>query len=101
MHVEDLPPRMRPAGRLGHALVIQACIAGISIRLQDTAEPCEVLPRVLALAVRAVAIQHRRRRLTAEWLIITRVAPQPSRFGLPAAAPHHRPPPATRMHPLL
>ena len=100
MHVEELPPRMCQARCLGHSVIIQPGIAGISIRLQDAAEPGEVLPRMLAFAVRAVAIQHRRRGLPAERLVVAHIAPHPSRLGLAAAGIQHRHRGVVGMHPL-
>ena len=99
VHVEEVPPRVRPARRLGHAAVIQAGISGIAVRLQDAAERCQVRPRMLAFAIGTVAIQHRRRRLAAERPVIAHVAPQPPRLGLAAAGIQHRHRGVVGMHP--
>ena len=99
MHVEEVPPRMGPAGCLGHTMLVQAGVSGITIRLQDAVERCQMRTRMLTFPVGAVAIQHRRRRLAAERPVIARVAPQPTCLGLAAAGIQYRHRGIVAMHP--
>ena len=78
MDVEELPPHVRHAGGFGHALVIQARITGVTIRLEDALEPGQVVFRMFALSIRTVTIQHRLRRLAGEGVIVANITPEPS-----------------------
>jgi len=100
VHIEKLTLRMGPAGRFGHAAIVQPGISRVATRLQDAAERREMRPRVLSLAIGTVAIPHRRRCRARKRPVITRVAPQPPRLGLAAAGVEHRHCGVVRVHPL-
>ena len=81
---------MRPTGRLGHLRLVKPSISGVAVGLQQTLEAGQVRPWMLALAIGAVAIQHRRWRETGERPVITNVAPQSSGLRLAQAWGQHR-----------
>lgn len=64
---------MRPAHRASRALV--------SVGLQDAAEPGAIAARMVALAVRAVAVQRCRWVWAAERTVIPVITPQPAGLG--------------------
>ena len=82
MQVEELPPTVRHTGRFGHPALVEPGITGVPVRLKDAAESGEMASRMLAFAVRAVVVQHRRRRRAGERTIIAHVTPQPAGAGL-------------------
>ena len=79
---------MRPAGGFGNTNVrIKRLGPTVAIRLQDPLERDEMRPRVLALAIRRVAVEHRRRIRAAERAVIPDIGPEPrlpgpTAFGL-------------------
>jgi len=66
---------MRPAGRLLDLLAVKLIEAGIGVRLQRTGEVRQMGSRSLALAIGAVAKEHRRGIGTARRPIIPHVRP--------------------------
>jgi hypothetical protein len=70
---------MRHAGSLADAIArIELGEAGIPIGLQDAGEPREMSARMLAPAIRGVAIEHAGRRRAAEGSIVTDISPDPA-----------------------
>src|SRR5260221_3642075 len=62
MDAEEVAPHMAPTGNPGHPADPEELIEpGIAVGLQDAVEAAEMPARVLAPAVGAVAIEHRRR----------------------------------------
>ncbi len=91
---------VRHAGSLDHAAVIQPGEAGIAVGLQDATERAQMRPRMLALAVRRVAVEHRRRCGAGEGTIVPHIGPQPRRACPPQAGFQHRHHGIIGMHPL-
>src|SRR5512132_2735751 len=87
MDVVELAPDVRPArdldggGRLPLLRRVEIVEPGIAVGLQQAAEAGEVRPRMLALAIRAVAVEHRRRRRSGARAVVAQVDPQPTDFG--------------------
>src|SRR3954462_2052766 len=81
VHVEDLAPHVRPAGHLHGRrgapvpALVERVEARIAIGLQKPAEALQVRTRVLALAVRRVAVEHRRRRAAPVGTLVAHVDP--------------------------
>jgi hypothetical protein len=71
-HARDMPPRPTAAA-------IQSGKASIAVGLQDTAEFAQVVARMLAFAVGRIAVEHRWRRRSGEWPIITQAHNRPVR----------------------
>ena len=62
MNIEELSPHMGPAGGLGDLPTGEQLVEpGIPVGVNDAAEVFQVRPRMLALAVRRVEEQRRRR----------------------------------------
>src|SRR5512135_402564 len=86
MEVVELAPDVRPArhldggGRLPLLRRVEIVEPGIAVRLQQAAEAGEVRPRMLALAIRAVAVEHRRWRRSGARALVAQVDPQPAGF---------------------
>src|SRR5215211_5320364 len=80
---------MRPAGYMGDALRLaglrrERVVAGIGIGVQPAGEPAEMLPWSLALAVRRVAVEGRRRPGAAPGPGVEGVDPEPAEARLAA-----------------
>ncbi len=91
MDVEELAADMRPAGRLGDPVAGEQLIeAGITVGVDDAAEVLQMLLRVLALAVRRIEEQRRRRACAGERPLVADIGPQPSGLGLAGARRQHR-----------
>ena len=89
--VVELAPDVCPAGGLhDQATLIQSAEPGIAVGLQHAAKPRQVRPRVLAAAVRRVAIAHCRRRRAGIGSLVAQVGPEPTGAGLARARRQHR-----------
>src|SRR5260370_23169848 len=86
MNIEELSSHMGPAGRLDDPSTGEQLVEpGIAIGMDDAAEVLQVRPRVLALAVRRVEEQRRRRAGPREPPPLGPLGPQPPSLGLPGA----------------
>src|SRR5512144_2772025 len=96
MEVVELAPDVRPArhldgdGRLPLLRRVEVVEPGITVRLQQAAERAEVRPRMLALAIWAVAVAYRRWRRSGARAVVAQVDPQPAGFGAAATGVEHR-----------
>ena len=89
--VEELAPDMRPAGDLAdRAGPVELAEAGIAVGLQDAAEAAKMALRMDALAVGAVAVEHRRRRFARPRPVVAHISPQAPGRGLAGARRQHR-----------
>jgi hypothetical protein len=86
MDVKELAADMRPATGLDDPSSREQSVeAGVSVGVQHTGEPLEVISRVLSFAVGRVAEECRWRPDAVKRPLVPDVGPQPTRFG-PAAA---------------
>src|SRR5579863_8441185 len=92
MNVVELAPHVSPASHLLDLLAVEPVEAGIGIGLQDAGEVSQMCPRPLALAIRAVAEEHRWSIGAARRAIIAHISPQSSLLGAAAtwAEDRHR-----------
>ena len=91
MDVEEFPPDMRPAGGVADPSgLVEVVEAGIAVGLQRASEGFQVLPRMLALAIRGLLEEHGWRLRAAGWSIIPDIRPQPSGLGLAFSRRQHR-----------
>ena len=96
MDVVELAPDVGPArhfddGRRPAVLRrVEVVESGVTIRLQQATERAEVRARMLALAVRTVAVEHRRRRRSGARPVVAQVDPQPAGLGAAATRVEHR-----------
>ncbi len=85
VHVEELAPDMRHAGRLDNpAIDIELGVAGIAIGLENALESVQMRPRMLPAAVWRLAGERGWRSGAGEWPIVTDEGPEPRR-SCPAA----------------
>jgi hypothetical protein len=90
MHLVELAPRMRPAGRqLDSAGGGKPLEAWISVHLQDTCELRQVGSGSLGSTIRAVEIDGRWRIGSAPRPVITGIDPQPAGLGAAATGIKH------------
>jgi hypothetical protein len=82
VEVEELAPHMRPARHLAHSVLpIELVEPGIAVGLQDAVEAGEMAQRVLGAAVRAVAVEGRRRGRATPGPVVAHIDPQPPGLG--------------------
>ena len=82
---------MSPARRFKHqAIGVDLRKARICVGLQNSTEVCQMLLRVLTVAIGAVSEPDRRRDITRGWSLIAHIRPQPGGLGLAASGCQYR-----------
>ena len=71
-------------------LFVNPLVTRVSIRLQCSGEVAQVRLRMFSLAIRRVAIPHRRRCLISSRPIVSHICPQPASFCFSSARRQHR-----------
>ena len=91
LHLVELAPRMRPAGReLDIAALAKPLEAGIAVDLHDTFEPGQMGGRPLGFAIGTVEIDRSRRIGSIPGPIVAGIDPEPAGLGAAAAGIEHR-----------
>src|SRR5260370_39305450 len=91
MDVEELAPHIRPAGHFDPLTrFVEFAEPGISVGLPGAAEVLEMPARVLALAVGAVAVEHRRRGGGGKRPVVAGISPEPAGLRLAGPGRPHR-----------
>ena len=91
MDVEELAPRMGPAGGFDHKAGLEDGIeAGIAIGMKHAFEALQVSLRMFTLAIGRIEVGCRRWPLSAMGPLVADIGPQPAGLGFAEARSQHR-----------